>query len=43
MGTEKQEKHMVRIILFISEGHEAIWGTLSTVVFSGLKTFCSVP
>jgi hypothetical protein len=36
METEKQEKHMVRIIfLFTSEGHEAIWGTLSTFVFSG--------
>jgi hypothetical protein len=34
MGTEKQEKHMVSItFLFTSEGHEAIWGTLSTVVF----------
>jgi hypothetical protein len=34
MGTEKQEKHMVSItFLFTSEGHEAIWGTLSIVVF----------
>jgi hypothetical protein len=34
MGTEKQEKHMVSItFLFISEGHEAIWGTLSTLAF----------
>jgi hypothetical protein len=35
MGTEKQEKHMVTItFLFTSEGHEAIWGTLS-YYFSG--------
>jgi hypothetical protein len=34
MGTEKQEKHMVSMtFLFASEGHEAICGTLSTVVF----------
>jgi hypothetical protein len=34
MGTEKQERHTVSItILFTSEGHEAIWGSLSTVVF----------
>jgi hypothetical protein len=26
MGTEKQEKHMVKItFLFTTEGHEAIW------------------
>jgi hypothetical protein len=34
MGTEKQEKNTVSItFLFTSEGHEAIWGTLSTVIF----------
>jgi hypothetical protein len=34
MGTEKQEKQMISIaFLFTSEGHEAIWRTLSTVVF----------
>jgi hypothetical protein len=34
MGTEKQEKNMVSItFLFTSEGHKAIWVTLSTVVF----------
>jgi hypothetical protein len=34
MGTEKQEKHTVSItLLFISEGHEAICRTLSTVIF----------
>jgi hypothetical protein len=34
MGTESQEKHKVSVtFLFTSEGHEAIWGTLSTVVF----------
>jgi hypothetical protein len=34
MGTERQEKHTVSItFLFTSEGHEAIWGTLSTDVF----------
>jgi hypothetical protein len=34
MGAERQEKHTVSItFLFTSEGHEAIWGTLSTVVF----------
>jgi hypothetical protein len=33
MGTER-EKHTVKITyLFTSEGHEASWGTLSTVVF----------
>jgi hypothetical protein len=33
-GTEKQEKHTVSItFLFTSEGQEATWGTLSTVVF----------
>jgi hypothetical protein len=32
MGTEKQEKHTVSF-LFTSEGHKAIWETLSTVVF----------
>jgi hypothetical protein len=34
MGTEKQEKHMVSITFSLtSKGHEAIWETLSTVVF----------
>jgi hypothetical protein len=34
MVTERQEKHMVSItFLFTSEGHEAIWGTLSPVVY----------
>jgi hypothetical protein len=34
MGIEKQEKHTVSItFLFTSEGHKAIWGTLSIVVF----------
>jgi hypothetical protein len=34
MGTEKQEKRTVSItFLFTSEGHEGIWGTLSTVIF----------
>jgi hypothetical protein len=32
--TERQEKHMVSItFLFTCEGHEAIWGTWSTVIF----------
>jgi hypothetical protein len=34
MGTEKKEEHTVSItFLFTSEGHKAIWGTLSTVIF----------
>jgi hypothetical protein len=33
MGTERQEKHTVIIIFLTSEGHKAIWGTLSTDVF----------
>jgi hypothetical protein len=34
MGTEKLEKYTVSItFLFTSEGHEVIWGNLSTVVF----------
>jgi hypothetical protein len=34
MGTERQEKHTVSItFLFTSEGHEAIWGNLSNVIF----------
>jgi hypothetical protein len=34
MGTEKQEKHTVSItFLFTSEGHEAIWGIFSMLVF----------
>jgi hypothetical protein len=34
MGTERQEKHTVSInFLFISEGHETIWGTSSTAIF----------
>jgi hypothetical protein len=37
MGAEKQEKHKVTIIfLFTSEGHKAIWETLSTVIFLGI-------
>jgi hypothetical protein len=34
MGAEKQEKHTVSMtFLYTSEGHKAIWGNLSTVIF----------
>jgi hypothetical protein len=45
MGAEKQEKHVVSIILLTSEGHKAIWEPSALLFFwtSGSETFASVP